>query len=147
MRGHVESMALACRRNYFKRSSNPMTLVAFHDSIQCSLPFLFLVPFRHFIHQFKESLIDASSSSSTLVFILQFLFLPFFYIFVLASGSFIISLTIYTLLFNYSFVLPLFHPFLHPCFVTMVRILLSSRPLSVVMFIFASLPAVLRSYC
>ncbi|KAM6489742.1 hypothetical protein JOM56_014765 [Amanita muscaria] len=130
IRGHVKSMALAYRRNYFQRFRSPMTLIALHDWIHCSLPFLFLVPFRQFTRQFKESLIGAPTS-----FILQYLFLAFFSFFILSSGSFIISLTLYTLLCNH-FILPLFHPFLHPYFVIMVRILLSPRLLSIVMFQF-----------
>ncbi|KIL67483.1 hypothetical protein M378DRAFT_258233 [Amanita muscaria Koide BX008] len=124
MRVPVEDMALACRRNYFKRSSSPTILIALHDLIHYSLPFICLVPFCQFIRQLKESFIGVSSTFA--IFILEYLFLALLCLLVLSSGSFIISLTIYTLLFNHSFISPFFHPFLHPYFATMVGILLSS---------------------
>ncbi|KIL61830.1 hypothetical protein M378DRAFT_13287 [Amanita muscaria Koide BX008] len=127
MREDLENLALACRRDYFKRSSSPETLIALHDLIHYSLPFVYLVPFCQFIHQLKESFIGAPTSSSAFAFILEYVFLAFFCLLILSSGSFIISLTIYTLPFHLSLTLPLFHPFLHLHFVTMVGILLSSR--------------------
>ncbi|KAM6491493.1 hypothetical protein JOM56_013062, partial [Amanita muscaria] len=127
MREDLENLALACRRDYFKRSSSPVTLIALHDLIHYSLPFVYLVPFCQFIHQLKESFIGAPTSSSAFAFILEYVFLAFFCLLILSSGSFIISLTIYTLPFHLSLTLPLFHPFLHLHFVTMVGILLSSR--------------------
>ncbi|KAM6495214.1 hypothetical protein JOM56_009837 [Amanita muscaria] len=122
-------MALACRRNYFKRSYSPTTLIILHDLIQYSLPFLSLVPFCQLIRQFKESLVGAPTPpSSAFALIVEYLLLTFFCLSILSSGSFIISLTIYIWFFNRSFVLPPFHPFLHPLFVTMFGILLPSRP-------------------
>ncbi|KAM6497734.1 hypothetical protein JOM56_005682 [Amanita muscaria] len=130
MREDVENLALACRRNYFKRSSSPVTLIALHDLVHYSLPFICLVPFCQFIRQLKESFIGAPISSSSFAFILEYLFLEFFCLLILSSGSFIISLTIYTLFLNLSLILPLFHPFLHLHFVTVVGVLLSSRQAS-----------------
>ncbi|KIL61824.1 hypothetical protein M378DRAFT_13284, partial [Amanita muscaria Koide BX008] len=130
MREDLENLALACRRNYFKRSNSPVTLIALHDLIHYSLPFICLVPICQFIRQWKESFIGAPTSSSAFAFILEYVFLGIFCLLILSSGSFIVSLTIYTLLFNLSLVLPLFHPLLHLHFVTMVGILLSSRKAS-----------------
>ncbi|KAM6490246.1 hypothetical protein JOM56_013460 [Amanita muscaria] len=102
----VQDMVTKCRRHFFGRSKIPILLEVLHLFIHFSFIFAlymlcFFLPAKH--------LCNLLTWYKYLFFLLSIMLF-----FLILIGTYIISLTIYTLFFNHSIVVPLFHPFLHP---------------------------------
>ncbi|KIL67307.1 hypothetical protein M378DRAFT_159716 [Amanita muscaria Koide BX008] len=92
---YIQDMAVAFRRNFFERSRFPNVLYRLHILIHL---LIFVLFFALLFSHMPLALSDASLA------------------YISFAGSFLISLTTYTLFLNHSMIVPFFHPFLHPFF-------------------------------
>lgn len=125
--GCVQDMVTESRRQFFRRSRFPFILQVLHLSVHFSF-MLSLFMLCSFL----------LSKYFTLLVSIMLLFLAF-------NGTYIISLTIYTLFLNRSILVPFFHPFLHPFFSFMYGFFTPSLHQSMRSTVTLKRPATIRS--